>query len=241
MLRLNKDHATTVAVVSSCQMVHAALRALVCNHRPVTLIWHSDNYQQPTLRQLFDSPVDLLILSLHVYHAEFSHALRLIQALRMTHPRQRLLVAVDTDIPFLISHLQDYGVGDLINLKLPLREWEKHLHFAHAGALADCRGGNESSIKKERLSATEYQILNYLTQGISIAEIAYMMQRCVKTVAGQKNRALHKMGISHYAQLVAVRSILAYNPEGTPFTPSHICLPGMVKVKPYDDRRALIT
>ncbi|MNW12567.1 hypothetical protein D3C71_2102930 [compost metagenome] len=38
--------------------------------------------------------------------------------------------------------------------------------------------------------------------------IAGLMRRSVKTVAAQKSRAMHKMGIAHYAQLVAVQSVL---------------------------------
>lgn len=198
-----------VAVVSPCQMVRIALPALF-SQCSCKLSWQSENYQGQVLQQLLECPVDLLIISLHIYQPDLLQAIRLIQRLQVMYPKPRLIVTVDVDIPYLVSRLRGWGIDKVITLRLPLADWHKQL-LLHDGSeipsLIEQVAGCRQRIKIASLSPMEFRIMRYFLEGFSLSEIAGLMTRSIKTISGQKSRALHKMGISHYAQLVALKPV----------------------------------
>lgn len=198
-----------VAVVSPCQMVQIAMRTLL-RHRPSILSWHSENYQESVLQQLLEHPVDLVIVSLHIYQPQLPQAIRLIQRLRATQLKLHLMVIIDVEIPYLVSKLRSWGVNTVLTLRLPLVDWHKQILSIGDNEmpfLIEQLGNSCALIKAVRLSPMESRVMRYLIEGFSMAEIAGLMMRSIKTVSGQKSRALHKMGISHYAQLIALKSV----------------------------------
>lgn len=198
-----------VALVSPCQMVHNAMRALF-SHLPFILSWQSENYQERVLQQLLERPIDLLIVSLHIYQPELPQAIRLIQRLAATYPKLRLMVIMDVAVPYLVSQLRSWGIDALFTLRLPLADWHKQiLSIGGIGipSLIEASGSCHPLVKIVRLSPIESRVMRYFIEGLSLAEIAGLMMCNIKTVSGQKNRALHKMGIGHYAQLVALKSV----------------------------------
>lgn len=203
---------SSVALVSPCQMLHAATRALI-NNSSSSLAWHSEHYAPQTLLQILEHPVDLLILSLHVHQADLLHGMRLIKTLQFSHPTIRLIVVLDVNIPYLVSRLQDWGVKKVINMGLSLAGWRTLLQVACHNTI--CRPDEwpdetQAIGRIPRLSPKESRVIGYLLEGFSIPEIAALMQRSTKTVSQQKGRALHKMGVSNYAHLVAIGSVLQY-------------------------------
>lgn len=198
-----------VAVVSPCQMVRIALPALF-SQCSCKLSWQSENYQEQVLQQLLEYPVDLLIISLHIYQPNLPCAIRLIQRLQTIHPKPRLIVTIDVDIPYLVSRLRDWGIDKVITLRLPLADWHKQFHLIDGleiPSLIEQPAGRRQRIKIASLSPMESRIMRYFLEGFSLSEIASLMMRSIKTISGQKSRALHKMGISHYAQLVALKPV----------------------------------
>lgn len=203
---------SSVALVSPCQMLHAATRALI-NNSSSTLAWHREHYASHTLQQILEHPVDLLILSLHVHQADLLHGMRLIKTLQFSHPTIRLIVVLDVSIPYLISRLRDWGVSKVINMGLSLAGWKTLLQVSsHSKTYHPDESPEETQSldRKPRLSPKELRVIGYLLEGFSIPEIAALMQRSTKTVSQQKVRALHKMGVSNYAHLVAIGSLLQY-------------------------------
>ncbi|CAI1724812.1 LuxR C-terminal-related transcriptional regulator [Serratia fonticola] len=186
-----------VAVVSPCQMERIALQALF-SRGPCKLSWLSENYQGQVLQQLLERPVDLL------------QAIRLIQRLQAMYVKPRLIVTIDVDIPYLVSRLRDWGIDKVITLRLPLADWHKQFHLIDGleiPSLIEQPAGRRQRIKIASLSPMESRIMRYFLEGFSLSEIAGLMMRSIKTISGQKSRALHKMGISHYAQLVALKPV----------------------------------
>lgn len=53
----------------------------------------------------------------------------------------------------------------------------------------------------------ERQVVEYLIQGMTPAEIAALTRRSIKTISTQKGIAMHKLGIRHYAQLIAIQRV----------------------------------
>lgn len=204
-----------VAVVSSCQMVRSAMRALFGDE----LAWQSASYEALPLQHLREHPVDLLILSLHVYHADLFLGIRLIQSLHRMHPRLRLLVALDVDMPYLVSLLQGYGVTSIINLRLSLTDWRQQLLVASQSEVisAICLPrACPFTTRPLALSPVESRIVHYLIQGLSVPEIAELMRCSIKAISSRKCSALHKMGIKHYAQLVAVGLVFIDSQDSCP-------------------------
>ncbi|MFV8866781.1 helix-turn-helix transcriptional regulator [Serratia fonticola] len=198
-----------VAVVSPCQMVRIALPALF-SQCSCKLSWQSENYQEQVLQQLLEYPVDLLIISLHIYQPDLLQAIRLIQRLQAMYPKPRLIVTIDVDIPYLVSRLRDWGIDKVIALRLPLADWHKQLHLndgSEIPSLIEQPPGCRQLIKLVSLSPMETRIMYYFLEGFSLSEISGLMMRSIKTISGQKSRALHKMGIRNYAQLVALKPV----------------------------------
>lgn len=198
-----------VAVVSPCQMERIALQALF-SQGPCKLSWLSENYQGQVLQQLLERPVDLLIISLHIYQPDLLQAIRLIQRLQAMYVKPRLIVTIDVDIPYLVSRLRGWGIDKVITLRLPLADWYKQFHRndgSEIPSLIEPSGRCRQPIKLVSLSPMETRIMHYFLEGLSLPEIAGLMMRSIKTISGQKSRALQKMGISHYAQLVALKPV----------------------------------
>lgn len=201
---------SSVAVVSPCQMVRYAMQVLFNNPR-FTLAWQLAGYEKDTLLLLAKYPVDFLFITLHTHRVDLLHGIHLIKAVKMTYPNIWLIVVMDDPIPYLVSCLQHCRVDQIIDMRLSLADWQRL-------ALITCTKKRKEFIelsqqyqevgKKIRLTAMELCVIRYLAQGFSISEIATLVQCTVKTVHHQKARAMQKIGINNYAQLIAVRAVL---------------------------------
>ncbi|WP_431225203.1 LuxR C-terminal-related transcriptional regulator [Serratia sp. L9] len=67
-----------------------------------------------------------------------------------------------------------------------------------------------STAKPAALSLMELKVLQYLLQGCSIKRTANLLSRSEKTIMATKGKAMHKLGIKHSANLVAMREMLEY-------------------------------
>ncbi|CAI1580347.1 Capsular synthesis regulator component B [Serratia fonticola] len=196
-----------VAVISPCQMEHVALQALFLGNEGLTLAWHDTNYE---LKPFQEQPVDLLIVSLHVYQPDLQQGMWLLETLQATYPDLQLLVVLDVAIPYLMSCLQGRGISNIVNLKLSVVGWRKKL-LAACDSKAIRPEKCQFTSKRNQLTPMESCIMRYLLQGVSVQGIASLMACSTKNISSQKNRALHKMGINHYTQLVAVKAVFMDN------------------------------
>lgn len=57
--------------------------------------------------------------------------------------------------------------------------------------------------QKNKLSAKELEVVRLYCQGISLVEIARMLNRAVGTIGTQKQSAMHKLQIDNNVELIA--------------------------------------
>ncbi|MNC40967.1 DNA-binding transcriptional activator BglJ [compost metagenome] len=146
-------------------------------------------------------------MSLHVgQQADLLLALRFIQQARISFPGVALMVILDDPIPYLVTRLRRLGVRHIVDLGQPLVLWHAQLRQILLGE--DSRAGcTLPGCDEETLSMGERQVVEYLIQGMIPAEIAALTKRSIKTISTQKGIAMHKLGIRHYAQLIAIQSV----------------------------------
>lgn len=194
-----------VVVVSPCCFFQAGIWTLLTTHS-LSRVWHCQKIAEAQ-RYLDAQPVDMVVMSLHIgQQADLLLALRFIQQVRLSFPGVALLVTLDVPIPYLVTRLYRLGVRHILRLGQPLGLWQAQLRQMLLGE--DSRvTGILPGCDEEALSMAERQVVEYLIQGKTLAEIAALTMRSIKTISAQKGQAMHKLGIRHYAQLIAVQSI----------------------------------
>ncbi|VTR43700.1 DNA-binding transcriptional activator BglJ [Serratia fonticola] len=120
-------------------------------------------------------------------------ALRFIQQARISFPGVALMVILDDPIPYLVTRLRRLGVRHIVDLGQPLVLWHAQLRQILLGE--DSRAGcTLPGCDEETLSMGERQVVEYLIQGMTPAEIAALTKRSIKTISTQKGIAMHKLG-----------------------------------------------
>ena len=194
-----------VAVVSPCRFFQAGIWALLNTHS-LSRVWHCQKAAEAQW-YLDAQPVDVLVMSLHVgQQADLLSALRFIQQVRISFPGVALMAILDDPIPYLVTRLRRLGVRHIVDLGQPLVMWHAQLRQILLGE--DSRAGcTLPGCDEETLSMGERQVVEYLIQGMTPAEIAALTRRSIKTISTQKGIAMHKLGIRHYAQLIAIQRV----------------------------------
>ncbi|WP_025120529.1 MULTISPECIES: LuxR C-terminal-related transcriptional regulator [unclassified Serratia (in: enterobacteria)] len=202
MISLKRDR---VVVVSPCCFFQAGIWTLLTTHS-LSRVWHCQKIAEAQ-RYLAAQPVDMVVMSLHIgQQADLLLALRFIQQVRLSFPGVVLMVTLDVPIPYLVTRLCRLGVRHILRLGQPLGLWQAQLRQMLLGEGSRV-GSDLPGCDEETLSMAERQVVEYLIQGKTLAEIAALTSRSIKTISTQKGQAMHKLGIRHYAQLIAVQSI----------------------------------
>lgn len=203
-----------VAVVSPCRFFQAGVWALLTTHS-LSGVWRCQKAAEAQW-YLDAQPVDMLVMSLHIgQQADLLLAWRFIEHVRIFFPGVVLMVILDVPIPYLVTRLCRLGVKHILGLGQPLVLWQAQLRQILLG-----EDGRVSSAlpgcPEERLTITELRVVRYLIQGMTLAEIAALTKRSIKTITTHKGIAMHKLGIRHDAQLIAVQSVFidSWQPSG---------------------------
>lgn len=203
-----KKRVSQVAVVSSCSIVRIALAELLCEES-LTMTWSSASSGEEVLKLLRNAPVDMLILMLHVHADSLPEEMDLLRTLRYAWPQMRLVVVPDKDIHYVEMLLHMQGVKEIFSMQQPLSEWRTGLRYA-------CEIEDLPEVHPVRfvidynwLSPTEALVIRHLIEGQSLPEIAVTLMRNVKTISCHKSSAMKKLGLTHYSELVAVKSLLS--------------------------------
>lgn len=193
-----------VAVVSPCSFFQAGVWALL-DTQSASRVWHCQKVGEAQWH-LAARPVDMLVVSLHIGLPDLLPGLHFIQQVRTSLPSVALVVILDIPLPYLVTRLYRLGVRYILCLGQSLVSWQAMLRhillaedFQVGCALPGCH--------EEVLSIAERQVVKYLIQGMSLTEIAALTTRSIKTISTQKAVAMRKLGIRHYAQLIAVQSV----------------------------------
>lgn len=211
-----------IAVVEKCIMSAAGLTHLFAS-TPL------DNYQLHlfTSFRLFQAslnsvPYSSLIYSLCDEREERRNCLVCVKELAATHSHiQRIVFASHEKEASLINQLSPSRLNGIVLKSAPLATLQEQL----SKLLSETRRVNDSmnnhwNIHRGRLlSPTERAILQFMSCGFSIPEIAIRLERNIKTIRAHKFNAMMKLGVHSDVGLLDAADILTHFPVPDHRTP----------------------
>lgn len=206
---------TRVALLTPCQLMEQGIERLLEEQADVRLVWRMGSVAEARLR-LVASHVEMLIVTISAHQADWQRRLQLIRTLRQIRPGMKIVVILDVYIPYFLQLLAELNVNGILSQHDPLAEIRSALmQVAQGGVYCSSRVGGALSdeliaLKPAALSLMELKVLQYLLQGCSIKRTAKLLLRSEKTIMATKGKAMHKLGIKHSADLVAMRDMLEY-------------------------------
>ncbi len=174
-------------------------------------------------------PYYALIYSLSDGREERRNCLNCLKTLATTHSHiQRIVLASDAKEASLINHLSPSHLHGIVLKSQSLSELRENI----SRLLGETRRTNESihhhwNLHRGRLlSPTERAILQFLSSGYSISEIAARLDRNIKTIRAHKFNAMVKLGVHSDMGLLDAADILSHFPmpdrrNPMPFMPYH--------------------
>ncbi|AML57202.1 hypothetical protein AXX16_1483 [Serratia rubidaea] len=139
----------------------------------------------------------------------------MLEALRNLRPKMPIVVIIDSYIPFLLQQLNALHIDGIVSQHDSLNEIKDVLTQIcverdpeHHGLKSTLAVQVDACALSQRLSMSELQALRYLLNGHSLLQTATKMRRNKKAIVALKNKAMRKLGISHSAELVAMRGML---------------------------------
>jgi DNA-binding NarL/FixJ family response regulator len=204
-----------VAIIEKCMMSEAGLRHLFSS--PATQKYHFHFYRdhQDFTDALRETDFFSVIFSLSGLRGPRRECLVCLQRLSLSNPGiQRIVLAEDDREARLVSRLYPTELHGIISKSDSLNALLDQL----TTLLAETRRVNENIInhwyvsRNRVLSPTERTILSYMTRGMSIQDIAALLDRNIKTVRAHKFNAMAKLGISSEVALLHAADILTWLP-----------------------------
>lgn len=174
-----------------------------------------------------EQPVDLLVLDYQLSDGELD-GLRLIQLLRNHYPQTLILVFSSLERPATVNMAIRGGANGFFGKSQPTEELMRairivamdrlYLSPAMASELerapvaqvveegeASVTGWESELVDYPTLSPKEREVLRCFLEGLSVSDIAIKFSRSRKTISGQKQAALKKLGVRSDTELFKLR------------------------------------
>lgn len=178
-----------------------------------------------------EQQVDLLVLDYQLRDGELD-GLRLIQLLRSHYPQTRILIYSSQERPAMVNMAIHGGAAGFFGKSQPTEELVRAVRMVAIGRLylspamaaefekvpviceidpgKELIGGEAATLLSfPSLSSKEREVLRCLLEGLSVSEIAIKFSRSRKTISGQKQSALKKLGIRTDIELFKLQGHLA--------------------------------
>lgn len=205
----------SIAVIEKCIMSTAGLEHLFAttplNQYQLHTFKNIESFKAAFAHISFFS----VIYSLSDAREERRNCLACIKELAMTHSSiQRIILASDEMEARLVSHLSPSRLHGIVSKSDSLTVLQEQL----AALLGETQRVNDNMINHWRasqsrmLSPTERAILQYMSCGYSIPEIAAHLERNIKTIRAHKFNAMTKLGVNSDVGLLDAADILSHLP-----------------------------
>lgn len=135
----------------------------------------------------------------------YGDGLKLIEYLLRNFPDTRILILTMLSTPLILSSLYDLGVsgvilknGDLNEILVALKALAQGRVYRGPGmqsANSVLASRDDVDGRIASLSAKEYEVLRHFVSGMSVRDIALLLNRSVKTVSAQKVSAMRKLDV----------------------------------------------
>lgn len=155
------------------------------------------------------APADLLLVDFALGRNDID-GLNLIRALKVRFPQSRVLVSSSHDNPATVALAMKAGACGFIGKSRELSELIQAIRqVARGHANAVDAPPAVSLAQSAQLSPREQEVLRCCLDGMSVTQIAEKFSRSVKTISGQKQAALRKLGVRNDSELFKIRQQLA--------------------------------
>ncbi|VXC99498.1 conserved hypothetical protein [Enterobacterales bacterium 8AC] len=205
-----------VALLIPCQMMAIGIEHQLKAQNNVWQCWRMRSLTEARLR-LVTSNIEMLVMGFSWQQADWQQQLQFIRALRQTRPGMKIAVIVDVYIPYFLRRLSELDVNAILSQHDSLAEMAEA--FAQIGLgtsycsarIKNVLSDNLSKVSDEvTLRLMELRVLQHLLDGDSVKRTAKLLLRSEKTVMALKGKAMHKLGITHCVELVAMKDMLEY-------------------------------
>lgn len=200
-----------VAVIEKCMMSEAGLRHLFLSLASKKYHFHFFRDHQDFTDAMRETDFFSVIFSLSGLRGPRRDSLMCLQKLSLSRPGiQRIVLAEDDREARLVSRLYPTELHGIISKSDSIDALLSQVTLL----LAETRRVNENIInhwyvsRNRVLSPTERTILGYMTRGMSIPDIAIVLDRNIKTVRAHKFNAMAKLGINSEVALLHAADIL---------------------------------
>ncbi|AGI23074.1 two component response regulator [Pseudomonas sp. ATCC 13867] len=135
----------------------------------------------------------------------YGDGLKLIEYLLRNFPDTRILILTMLSNPLILSSLYDLGVqgvilknGDLNEILVALRALSQGRVYrgpSMQSANSVLASKDDVDGRIASLSVKEYEVLRHFVSGLSVRDIAQLLNRSIKTVSAQKISAMRKLDV----------------------------------------------
>lgn len=204
-----------IAIVEKCTMSAVGLEHLFSS--PTLKNYHPSIFSDIAQfnEALETIPFSALIYSLSDSRNERRYCLECLKSLAANHSHiQRIVLASDTKEASLINHLSPSHLHGIVIKSESVKALQEQL----GALLSETRRSSDSihnhwNLHRGRLlSPTERAILQFMSSGYSIPEIATRLDRNIKTIRAHKFNAMVKLGVHSDMGLLNAADILSHFP-----------------------------
>jgi DNA-binding NarL/FixJ family response regulator len=204
-----------VAIIERCMMSEAGLRHLFASPAMKSYHFHFFNSHKAFVEAQKKTPFFSVIYSLSSMRELRRECLLCLHALSLTNPGiQRIVLADDDREARLVSRLSPSRLHGVLSKSASLPILLGHI----CTLLGETRRVNENVVnhwyvsQNRTLSPTERAILQCMTRGLSMPEIAVHLERNIKTIRAHKFNAMAKLGVNSDVGLLNAADILTWVP-----------------------------
>lgn len=161
------------------------------------------------MKTVMDHSVDVILLDFAIAEG---NGYEIIRQVKQTDPKIKVLVlAAQIDRNHVLQAIK-LGADGYVSKDIDMHDLFKAIHTVYVG----CRYFNQSVIDEilnqvlndnsesilDNLSCREFEVLDYLSRGVSVKEIAQRLALSPKTVTTYRSRLLKKLRLKNNAELI---------------------------------------
>lgn len=214
---MNHTKTWQIAVLDDHPLIGKAIQYRLSQERSLILAGTFAHRQQ-LATYMQNHPVDVLILDYLLGDDELD-GLQLVKQLRMRHPEMKILISSSMEKPAIVQLLLKAGVKGFVgksqdqevliealhhvcrnkrfltaDMMMALDRFQESHREMH-DYLLPRQTGEEIKLMLRQLSPREIEVIRCYLDGLSITQIAGKYARSRKTISGQKQTALRKLGL----------------------------------------------
>ncbi|WP_081397708.1 response regulator transcription factor [Achromobacter xylosoxidans] len=201
---------TKVLLADDHPMVIVGLRKVLENGGRYRVVGHASSPSE-LVKHMRDLSPDIVITDYNMPgDSIYADGLTLVGYLRRNFPQVRLLIYTMITSPVLVTSLYEAGVHGVLSKNHEQAEIlvaletiaANRIYHKTGPAFASNRNSLDATARIGTLSPREMEILRHFLVGVSVGDIARIMNRSVKTISTHKVSAMHKLGVRTDHELV---------------------------------------